>query len=301
MRRCRRGGRRRDASPKTLRGGGRSGRSDARGRAREATRALDPRARSRRGCVGARGSESATRDVSAGRDGNRGTPRRRGDGARVGGAVRAEDARSTRPAAHVELALALSPRAIRRRRSRSYRGNRDCTIPRTLAAMDPSRVTSSIFATDSIEDSSTARESRTVTWTRSRRGSIASPSRTPFSATISRRFDFSSKSRRIVRVVDAPRTLRRVGRRRVERRVSCLIMARRSRGFRRGEGVSGGSGRARGRGRARAAIRDDARGEARDAFGAALDAREKRKRSPRGGRRDCIRRRRGRSSESRVW
>ena len=97
MRRRRRGGRRRDASPKTLRGGGRSGRSDARGRAREATRALDSRARSRRGCVGARGSESATRDASAGRDGARGTPRRRGDGARVGGAVRAEDARSPRP------------------------------------------------------------------------------------------------------------------------------------------------------------------------------------------------------------
>ena len=90
-------GRRRDASPKTLRGGGRSGRSDARGRAREATRALDSRARSRRGCVGARGSESATRDASAGRDGARGTPRRRGGRRRVGGAVRAEDARSPRP------------------------------------------------------------------------------------------------------------------------------------------------------------------------------------------------------------
>ena len=205
MRRRRRGGRRRDASPKTLRGGGRSGRSDARGRAREATRALDSRARSRRGCVGARGSESATRDASAGRDGARGTPRpaatarqcwRRG--ARRGCPVAATPLRTS------NSRWRSSPRAIRRRRSRFYRGNRDLYDPaRTLAAMDPARVTSSDLRDGLIEDSSTARASRTVTWTRSRRGSIASPSRTPFSATTSRRFDFSSKSRRIVRVVDA--------------------------------------------------------------------------------------------------
>ena len=145
-----------------------------------------------------------------------------------------------------------SPRAIRRRRSRFYRGeptsggdaakNLRGDGPRARHQFGSSRRTR--------EDSSTARASRTVTWTRSRRGSIASPSRTPFSATTSRRFDFSSKvgggsSESSTR----SRTLRRVGRRRVERRVSRLIMARRSRGFRRGEGVGGGSGRARGRGR----------------------------------------------------